>query len=847
MFPEDFSEWVERCFTDLPRAKDPAFVRLWRNGRLQFAGDAKPPDRLDELSARLVCATIHQGERLMIVLPDYQSRRSPLMFATGLIMHALDCMAASKSGGKVVYFGSTIGIRSYLSQTAIGNLVLDSVFPQEYTSARSASRTKSRHSRNLLVEHLPQVLCVYSPMDPVVILEQHPPEWLAIECGEEARLSWLPPLLEHAFNYRLPIVAWVHNHLSDSIEDFGRFGGRVFRWPHVRARSENHAPFSHQHVAGVLALNEVTEITQLYVDGPGLGLIVGPLQDAYRALARVSSRNLGRIGRDALCLGWRYLRALENLPVPLDLYEAEVRSVWGLRPITQLRDAFGRFINALQPLDAVLAAELEEAEEYLSSVMNQMRNQDPPLWTALTNLCVSHVPEGTMRLLVFPSAARKQLFSFALLARYNLTEDDLHSLRVGITSLADFRREFTTSLAGRLMPDLRVIPLLVGLPSPRLSARLEPVLRQGQVDVLVYPYQGIALARQVEQWNTALTANLIDNTGTLSCLARCEPPPVIPRLPAKVRLRTTTSVTISPKEMLQGVTRPIRETELWSPGDPVAEVTRLLEINDEDDFLTTRPYFLSDEPSQTINENEDAWVEQAIKVWFDGGWRASFALDERINLIVQGSGGDCIEERFVRSLRSGDRVLFIHGQQRQSLYELIVSRVHGHPAIELHLSLVQRWQEDFAVAYGQWRQHGVHNLDELLRQLRDHGSSLTSPQTLRQWLNGQILCPDDPEDLRRLAEVLDLRFIRQHYRRIDRAASRLRGLHRGLANRLNRWLRQQAAGLTTGSDADIIDVELGLTFGDFRSSLLILRVVTIESVPGPFIRSALGKLERERE
>jgi hypothetical protein len=50
--------------------------------------------------------------------------------------------------------------------------------------------------------------------------------------------------------------------------------------------------------------------------------------------------------------------------------------------------------------------------------------------------------------------------------------------------------------------------------------------------------------------------------------------------------------------------------------------------------------------------------------------------------------------------------------------------------------------------------------------------------------------------------------------------------------------------LTTGSDDDVIDTELGLTFGDFRNSLMILRVAAARTVRGLFMRSDLGKLER---
>jgi dihydropteroate synthase len=116
--------------------------------------------------------------------------------------------------------------------------------------------------------------------------------------------------------------------------------------------------------------------------------------------------------------------------------------------------------------------------------------------------------------------------------------------------------------------------------------------------------------------------------------------------------------------------------------------------------------------------------------------------------------------------------------------------------------------------------------------------------TLRGWLSGNILCPEDPEDLRRLAEVLEMSFVVSHHQRIYQAAKRLRGLHRVLARRLNSWLEEQASGSVKAKDDDVLDAELGITFGDFHNSLLILRVQEVQPIMGLFLRSSLGRFER---
>jgi hypothetical protein len=187
--------------------------------------------------------------------------------------------------------------------------------------------------------------------------------------------------------------------------------------------------------------------------------------------------------------------------------------------------------------------------------------------------------------------------------------------------------------------------------------------------------------------------------------------------------------------------------------------------------------------------------------------------------------------------------MFIHGQRRQNLYELILSRVHAHPSFALYLNLIQRWQDELAQSYN--KSHLT--VEEILYQMRQRGSQLQTQQSIRLWFCRYVMCPNDEKDLQRIADVLDMSFVKQYHRQIARAASRLRGIHRGLSRKLNQWLQYDAVEATSGTLSEIIDAELGLTFQDFQYALLLLRVATIEQVDGLFLSSELGKLYRKGE
>ena len=463
-----------------------------------------------------------------------------------------------------------------------------------------------------------------------------------------------------------------------------------------------------------------------------------------------------------------------------------------------------------------------------------------------------------VRILVFPSDSKKRLFLFAMLARHNTTEDDLREMRTHVTSLNELRRWMHPHYSasedsgddGFLMPSANAVwhPVLVGLPSPAMTPRLLYAFLHPKVDIVLYPHQCSSFMRRQAEWSVRLSGNASRNVDALACMSKVVAPPDVPASDERISVE-------KPVEMDVETTKKTRTPlagSVWQPEDPVIEVERLFQSDDE---CEGEELILNDHPdagsSPSIESLEEIWCAEAVRVQFDQGWHAYFALDDVINVVSHGG----LDSRYVRSLRREERVLIIHGQQRQSLYDLIISRVHRHPSIELHLAMIRRWQEDLRVAFAQWRirtgdpielrAYGARDLDGLLRRMQARDSQLVSSLTLSFWLRGVVLCPLEPEDLRRVAEVLNMGFVQKYYRRISQAASRLRGLHRGLSNRLNRWLQDQVTGAIQGNDGDVIDAELGLTFGDVRNSLLVLRIKTIENVTGPFLRSTLGRVEKD--
>ncbi len=854
--------WINRMLTALPGTDDILFTKLWGQRKLLFDGQRGLGDVVDECSARLVAATLRRRERLLVVLPDFQPHRSAFLFATGLTRNFLDLQDSSYSHLRparlVLYFGTAVGIRDQLRRTSVMGLQmsLGDVFRQQDVSRGAIGIDTNGSTASAGTSNLLSVVTVYGPADPAGVVRAYKPSWIAIDCADAPSLGWLGSLLDEAVRREIAVVAWGQNPLSECVSDFDNYG-RAFIWPPNINSPGCDSRVLHADAESILNASGTTPLLPIVVSGKRVNLFSDALREASQVLSQATQGLGGPFVRDAIAVHWRYLRSLESLTVPVDFYEAEAPRFWGLKSFRQLRSTCERFRNACERIAPRLYLELERAGGLLDKAKDSIESQGCALWDGLSSICIEEPSEDEIRIVLFTGEARKRLFLFALLARHNFTEDDLRELRVCVASIGDLRRwmycrnlpEDLTENGFPMPPtNLTWHPVMVGLPSSALTPRLLPVFLQPKADIVLYPHQCSFFSRRQAEWSERLSPNSNRLIGSIARLAKCPDPKITILYP--VRLAASESVDLDVEtaaKKMASTTGP-----LWKPDDTVFEVARLFQADGEsaeEELGVTDQAESGDTTPTTVLE--ETWSEEAIKVHFEQGWCAFFAPDDVINVVRAGPDGTELDQRYVRSLRVGERVLLIYGQQRQSLYDLIISRVHRHPSIGLHLAMIRRWQEDLRVSFEQWRTraadsaerraYGARDLNGLLRQMQARGSQLVSTLTLGFWLRGLVLCPLDPEDLRRVAEVLDMGFVRQYHGRISQAANRLRGLHRGLSLKLNRWLEDHATGALHKNDDDVIDTDLGLTFGDIRNSLLVLRVVEIQNVVGPFLRSNLGQ------
>lgn len=218
-------------------------------------------------------------------------------------------------------------------------------------------------------------------------------------------------------------------------------------------------------------------------------------------------------------------------------------------------------------------------------------------------------------------------------------------------------------------------------------------------------------------------------------------------------------------------------------------------------------------------------IVAAVKVTFDDGRWAVLDLDGSVTRFRPGSG--TAEPGYgVGQIRPGDQILFLDGDSRKDLLAKVLEVAVEVPALAVAAGWVSHWRRVLSASY-----RGFGTYERLAAGLRDQGCSVQT-QTIRLWVVGITIGPEDAEDVRRVGLVAGDEVLLNHHGEVVRAMRSLRGAHAQLGRRLSDLARHVGAAAAAGYLArdEVIDERSGLTVADFQDSLDLLTVSVVDAV-----------------
>ena len=238
-------------------------------------------------------------------------------------------------------------------------------------------------------------------------------------------------------------------------------------------------------------------------------------------------------------------------------------------------------------------------------------------------------------------------------------------------------------------------------------------------------------------------------------------------------------------------------------------------------------------------------IVRALRIAFADGRQMLLEEDATVTRCSK-RGGEPEQGVRVTSVSPGDALLVLDGEARKDLLDKVLEVAGELPELAGPAAWIDYWRRALREAS---RRCGGH--EGLHKALRERGSA-RGYQSVRLWVIGQVIGPQDPLDIRRVALVLGDATLAENYRLVNGAVEALRVTHRRLGRRLGALSREvgmaTAAGIT--DDDEIIDERTGLTSSDFRNSIEILvveDVVDAGDVPYALTGQIRQKGELDRE
>lgn len=824
----DLSSWVNSVFSSMSIGAEPFFKQLWEKGKLKYSGDGGEIDIIDKSNAKIICTALDTKQHSLVILPDDKKHRGVIAFTTALLRSALHCINLQQRNHKVLYFGTSLAFKHTFGKIVVKNIPIQSVF--KYTQVEQAAPSRSGKDINT---YLPEVICVYHPVRPEEFIKLYNPDWIAIDCSKENELPWLDDLLKYCKEHNVAVVGWSQNPFSSVANVFKRYGGKIFYSPKKLKVSAD------EDIGKLFINSDTCEIEpQIFTEQNG-GTIDRMFQQAKELLKGLAKTTNSILKQDALKASWLLLRAIERLCVPVSIYNAEAKVFKYVYPFDSLAATIERYGQILNTTDAEFSVRLSEFQKLCKDLVDHFSQTTPPYWAALSDYCTDRSEPGVLRVLVFPKRHQKQFFAYTLLADFNIKEDELFDdSKIMLRTLKEFANP--NGKDAELYQGYEVLPIIAGLPDFYNRHFIYQILNKQNIDILIFPHQYSVLNSILNDFNRT---ELEQRNTSLQTLGHFGKETIVQQFSDFKRYqfsKKSTSIKVDNNKVSKSSGE--SDAKLLEIGDLQSELSKILEAGevDEEEAAYLLDLDVLSRGSAGNAPGEGILVEKYLQISLEDSNVLFVELDEEVSVIRDNK----VAKIFVQALRKGDRVLLIENQSRQSLYNLIIARVNNHPSLELHLGMINKWRSDFYLGYSKWRASEPNNGPEtFLQLLQGKGSRITSPATVNNWVNGHVLRPQDQLDIKRIGEILDLKFLKNNYQKIDAAAQRIVGIHISLSHKLNNWIESRTSH-TKRNDADLVDQELGLTFGELRSSIRILKVLEMLQVNEPISQNRLGKLHR---
>ncbi len=202
-------------------------------------------------------------------------------------------------------------------------------------------------------------------------------------------------------------------------------------------------------------------------------------------------------------------------------------------------------------------------------------------------------------------------------------------------------------------------------------------------------------------------------------------------------------------------------------------------------------------------------------------------------------GDDTIGCKRGDALEPGDRLIVVAPEAREFIASRVLSARRDEERDTQADRTIRQWHQELAT--------GIDRLGlshaEVLRRIRELGSRRATSGVIRQWAAGEVLGPLDPQDIRRVGEVVGSEWLKENWRSVGAALFAVRNGHRVLGRRITQVIQKTALGEheVSEKDKDFLAL-LGITMGRLQDAVTVLTVEQISADAGMVPVDRIGRV-----
>jgi hypothetical protein len=202
--------------------------------------------------------------------------------------------------------------------------------------------------------------------------------------------------------------------------------------------------------------------------------------------------------------------------------------------------------------------------------------------------------------------------------------------------------------------------------------------------------------------------------------------------------------------------------------------------------------------------------------------------------------GDDLNVGRADELQVGDRLVIVKPEAREFIASRVLAARRDEERDSQPHQIIRQWQEEL--------KHGMERLglgcSEILRKIKARGSARATPSAIRQWVTGEILGPLDPQDIRRVGEVIESNWLSENWQRVWSALFVVRNGHRLLGRRITELIQKKAVlgSQDLASKDEKFLNEVGITIGALQDAVTVLSVEQIIPDAGMFPIDRIGRV-----